>query len=234
MPRQLSIQRTDHRFFFAMTLLLIAYAVLGFWHSYLGAGLVRAPLPSLLVHVHAVLFVGWLALLAIQIILVCSGRLRTRRQIGTAMGFWAAAMVLVGPATTVMALRRPRSGVNAAVLAGDLAVAIALALLVGAGLARRRNPAAHKRLMLLTTCLVIAPAIIRWPFDAIQNGPPFLVFFFYLLPPLILAGYDLLTLRRVQRETWLGIGLAALVLLAFGALPAWGAWTAFADWLRRA
>ena len=60
-------RRTEHVFFFGMASLLAVYVLLGFWKSYLGAGLMLAPLPSFLVHVHAILFVGWIALLLGQI-----------------------------------------------------------------------------------------------------------------------------------------------------------------------
>lgn len=48
----------EYRLFLALAALLAIYAVIGFWPSYIGAGCVLAPLPSVLVHVHALFLVN--------------------------------------------------------------------------------------------------------------------------------------------------------------------------------
>lgn len=233
MTRVISRRRTEHLFFSGVALMLIGYVVLGFWRSYLAAGLMMAPLPSLLVHIHAILFVGWIALFMAQNVLIRAGNVATHRRLGAIMGWWAAAIVLIGPATVVMAVRRPASGVGTSAFAGDLAQTIVFAILIGSGLVHRRNGPVHKRLMTLATAAIMGPAIIRWPFDFIQNEPPIGILFFYLLPPLLLVAYDLATRRRVQKVTWLGLGLMAGVLAVFLLLPAWSGWLAFTHWVQR-
>jgi len=227
----ISQQRTDRLFFPLIALLLVVYVLLGFWPSYIGAGLVFAKLPSALVHIHAVLYVGWIALFTTQIALVETRHVGTHRQLGVVLGVWAVAMVLVGPATAIMALRREPHGISAAGFAGDLAQTIAFAILITAGFARRRRSHEHKRLMTLASAAIIGPALARWPFDFIQNGPPFALAFFYLLQPLLLLAYDLATERRVQRVTWFGLVVMLLVLLCFLALPAWQGWQLFTAWV---
>jgi hypothetical protein len=221
----------DRRFFAGIALLLLVYVLLGFWPSYIAAGFVFAPLPSILVHVHAILYVGWIALFGIQIGLIGTHRVAAHRKLGTLLGWWAAAMLLVGPATVVMAVRRPKSDLGALVFGGDLAQTIAFAVLVAAGLAQRRQAPQHKRFMMLASAVIIAPALARWPFDFIQNGPPFAFDFFYLLPALLLVAFDLLTLRRVQRASWIGLGIMLLVLASFSVLPEWQLWKDFTNWV---
>lgn len=227
-------RRIEHLFFSGVALLLGAYVLLGFWHSYVGAGLVLAPLPSLLVHIHAVLFVGWIALLIAQAALVSTGNVGLHRRMGKIMAGWAVALVLIGPATAIMAARRPGSGVGAAPLAGDFMATIAFAILIRAGFLQRRDAPAHKRLMTLASVAIIGPAIVRWPFGFIQNGPPIGVSFVYLLPPLLLVAYDLATRRRAHRAIWLGLGLIAAILVSFVAIPALPAWQAFTRWVQHA
>lgn len=226
-------RRTEHVFFFGMASLLAVYVLLGFWKSYLGAGLILAPLPSLLVHVHAILFVGWIALLLGQSALISAGNLALHRRLGAIMGWWAAAIVIVGPVTTVIALRRPDSGVNAVVFAGDLGQSIAFAILIRAGLVHRRDASAHKRLMLLATAAIMAPAIVRWPFDFILGGPPFGLVVFYMLPPLLLVAYDLAMRGHVHRATGLGLGLMTFAVASFLVLPALPGWLAISRWIQR-
>jgi len=227
----ISQRRTDRLFFPLIALLLVVYVLLGFWPSYIGAGLVFAKLPSGLVHIHSVLYVGWIALFATQIALVENRHVATHRKLGILMGWWAAAMVLVGPATAVMAVRREPSGLSAGGFAGDLAQTVAFTILISAGLARRRNAPEHKRLMTLASAAIIGPALARWPFEFIQNGPPFALAFFYILQPLLLIAYDLATQRRVQRVTWFGLGVMLLVLTSFLTLPAWRGWQIFTTWV---
>jgi hypothetical protein len=234
MVSAMSRRNTDHLFFPAMTLLLVGEMLLGFWHSYIGAGFMLATLPSLLVHLHAALFVGWIILFAVQTLLVARGRVVVHRRLGSAMGWWAAAMVLVGPATVIMALRRPASGVDATVLAGDFAQTIAFALLLARGLARRRHAPEHKRLMTLASASIIGPALARWPFAIMHAEPPIGIPLFYLLPSLLLLLYDLATLHRVHRATWFGVVLMVLVVVSFVALPAIPAWQGFAHWVQHA
>ena len=109
------------------------------------------------------------------------------RRLGPVMGVWASAMVLVGPATVVMALRRPGSGVGSGALAGDLAQTLAYVMLVGLGLMRRREAEVHKRLMLLGSAAMCGPAIVRWPyaFKGRRGGTGRLL----SVATLVLAGY---------------------------------------------
>jgi hypothetical protein len=226
-----SSRRTDRYFFPFIWLVLALYALLGFWHSYFGPGLVLAPLPSLLVHIHAILFVGWTVFFGIQIGLIESLRVATHRKLGALMAYWAAAMVVVGPATVVMAVRRPESGIGASILGGDLAMTIAFTILISAGLAARKDAPAHKRLMTLASAVIMGPALARWPFAFIQSDPPIGLDFLAMLPTLLLVTYDIATLRRVHRVTWLGLGLILMIAASFPLLPAWGVWQRFTTWI---
>jgi hypothetical protein len=85
--------------------------------------------------------------------------------------------------------------------------------------------------MTLASAAIIGPALARWPFDFIQNGPPFGLAFLYLLQPLLVIAYDLATLRRVQRVTWFGLVVMLLVLTCFLMLPAWPVWQGFTSWV---
>ena len=63
-------------FYIATSVLMGLMAVVGFWLTYFGP-LVRGTLSQpLLIHVHTVVFVGWLALFLTQVVLAAAGRLR--------------------------------------------------------------------------------------------------------------------------------------------------------------
>jgi hypothetical protein len=65
-------RRYDHPFFLAMTALILATVFAGFAPTYYLAG-IRAPLPSVIIHVHGAVFSCWILLLITQASLVCAG-----------------------------------------------------------------------------------------------------------------------------------------------------------------
>jgi hypothetical protein len=210
MTTNASSRRPERIFFISSALLFAAFVLIGFWRTYFRAG--AAALPSLLVHVHAILMVGWIVLVLCQVGLISTRKVKWHQQLGTAMAFWAGAILLIGPPTLIYALRRPGSGVDALILWGDLAQLLAFALLVSRALLLRRVPAEHKRLMLLATAVIVLPALARWPFDFMQKGPPIGIVALYFTVPVALAIYDLVTLKRIHRATLLGTVLIALII----------------------
>ena len=217
-------RRAERTFFIAAVLCLGAFVLIGFWHSYFRPGVFTAVLPSLLVHVHGALMVGWIILVLCQVGLIASRKVKWHQRLGTAIAFWAAAIVIIGPPTVVYALRRPGSGVNGLVLFGDFTMMLAFAILVALALLRRRTPAEHKRLMLLGTAVLMLPALVRWPFDFMQNGPPIGIIGLYFTVPLALLVYDLFTLRKVHRATLLGTVLMVLIVGTTETVPSTAWW----------
>jgi hypothetical protein len=124
-------------------------------------------------------------------------------------------MVIVGPPVVVIALRRPRSGVDGQALFGDLGEIIAFAAFIGAALLRRRDAAAHKRLMLLGTAIIMLPALARWPDWLPLSG----FLFLYLLTPLGLAVWDFSTRRRIHRATISGLAVMAVLFALTVVVP---------------
>jgi hypothetical protein len=86
--------------------------------------------------------------------------------------------------------------------------------------------------MMLATMAVVAPAIVRWPFDLIQNGPPIWPLLIYLVPPLLLLIYVWISKRQVYGVMGLGVGLMIAVFGSFIALPALPAWMELTNWIR--
>ena len=218
----------EHVFFLTAALALLAIILIGFGHSYFLAGIFLARLPSMLVHVHAALFVGWILLFAAQIALVATGHVRWHRRLGSIMAIWALLMLLVGPPTVVMALRRPHSGVGGIEFFGNLAQLLVFGILIGTALLRRRDSATHKRLMLLGTATLMLPALARWPFGL----PTPALLAVYLLVPLALLVWDRATLHRIHRATLLGLTLIVLLVASTLIVSATPVWIEFAHWVQ--
>lgn len=118
----------------------------------------------LIVHAHAAAFVGWLLLLTTQVALVRTGRVGVHRQLGQVGAFLALAMLVLGPLTaiTVDRLKLDTPKADPAFLSIQLLSMIAFGILVAWALAKRRDPAAHRRLMLLATLAMTGAGYGRW------------------------------------------------------------------------
>jgi hypothetical protein len=66
-PNQSSLRRS---LFSAMAVAILASVFVGFAKSYYLAGVFKAPLPNLLIHIHCAVFSSWILLLIVQTSLV--------------------------------------------------------------------------------------------------------------------------------------------------------------------
>jgi len=225
--------RSDHWFFAAMTLLACVMVFIGFAPTYYRAGLLRAPLPSPLVHIHAILFTGWIFLLISQVVLACTARLSWHMRLGKAGIPIAALMVLIGFATLVSAVRRHSapSMSTEALFAADTLQLSAFGVLVSFAFRLRSDPAAHKRLILMATAALMGPALSRWTFSFLDSN---LIFFLVLDSfSIFLVVFDLCTRRRVHPATLLGSGAILLTQYVMSPLAHATWWRAFTAWVER-
>lgn len=231
-------RRFDHVFFPGLAWLMLIIVFVGFAPSYYLAGVVRAPLPSLAIHVHAVLFSSWILLLIAQTSLTAAGRVDIHRRLGIAGVILAGSMLVVGVwAATDGLARGSHVGDPLAFYIFPLANVVAFAVLIVFAYRARFDPAAHKRLIMVASTALMTAPIARWHLHNFLRTREFgvgaimaerLSYIFILL----LIGYDLWTTRRVHRATvWAGAFLIVFRQLAlyFGRT---GVWHAFAGWVQ--
>lgn len=183
--------------------------------------------------VHAVVFTVWLLLVAAQVVLVVGDRVALHRKLGWIAVVWACLMAILGPWAAMVTKAPVVSGpASPQFLSDQLGDLIAFLALVASGVALRRNPAAHKRIMILSTIAILDPGYGRlaewiWP-----NEPrSMLVWFFWnfganvLLVALMLA-WDAWRGRLMKQFFTGAVGLLAFecfqVLLYF-----WVPWKIF-------
>ena len=180
----------------------------------------------LIVHLHAVAYTSWLLLLAVQVWLVRTGRLAVHRRLGRAAIVLLPAMLVLGPATAYYGVANnpymPDKWI--AWLSVNYTNAFGSAVLLAVGFLMRRNPAAHKRLMVMGTIAVTEPGFSRiWaPFLEARLGEGYVPFYFStyvgtLLLVIAVGVYDLATRRRLH-PAYVG---AALWIFANEALATW-------------
>lgn len=190
------------------------------------------PAPKI-IWVHAFVFTLWMFVLTAQVTLVLGNRVAWHRKFGWFAVFWASLMAVMGPwaaiASQVATLHTkyfdPQFlAVNLVDIAGFLA-------LLAWGIALRKNPAAHKRMMILSTVALADPGFARftgwlWPTEPSWVLPWFWQFFYgNVLLVALMAAWDWWRGRLLRS---FAIGAAALVAseVVCSLLYFWGPWKA--------
>ena len=230
----------ERRFYAGMAWAILAVVALGFARSYYLRPLFPAlhpltPPERFFYYVHGALFTAWFVLLAAQPALIARRRVDLHRRLGWVGAGLAAAMIVVGVQGALMAARRAGGFMGIPVPAAQFVlVPLTDMLLFGTfvtlAIVARRNPQAHKRLMLVASINLITAAIARIPIPLLQGN---LIGFFaatdLFFVPLIV--WDLLTRRRLHPVTLWG----ALVTMASQPLrlmlSGTDVWAKVASWL---
>jgi hypothetical protein len=206
------------RFYLGLSLLMVAVIVGGF--SQTVPGDFAPPGIPLLLHIHGAVFTCWVLLVVAQPALVVAGDVRRHRQLGYLGAALAAAMVALALAATVVAVRihmMPPAFPPAAFLVMNGLNAICFGALVAAGVAMRRKPEWHKRLMICATGAILGPGLGRFlPMGAMGPAAPFVMFAVNDIILFIGPLADLLVRRRLHPAYLWGVGA---VLLTEAAIP---------------
>ena len=205
MPRIIDAARSDRAFFLAMGLAILATVIAGFGPSYFWRSASAPPLSPLL-RVHGLAATAWILLFLAQVGLVAAGRTALHRKLGAAGIAIALALFVTGWAISVAT----RGWTEKLVFAAGALLMFAGYLM--AALHQRRNPPAHKRLMLLATLSVLAPAISRLGLPFVPHnsfGPNFATLAF-LVP---MVAYDLWARRGRIHPALAWGGLVFILML---------------------
>lgn len=161
-PYATGTDRGEARFFFVLACAMAATIVAGFS---LNLALGRSSFDSpLVVHVHALLFMGWVGIFLTQNALVFAGNLALHRRLGWIAAIWVPAMVLAGLAITRYSLQQgggaPFFDQNQFLISNPLHL-LGFAGLAGCAIARRRDTDWHRRLMFCSFTILTGPGIGR-------------------------------------------------------------------------
>lgn len=220
------------RFFLVMGLVLLAIVIGGFAPPVFTRPGGVASLP-LLLHVHGAVFVSWFLVFCTQARLAGSGNIRLHMQLGKASTLVATAMIVLGYFVIRGAYANPDWNVagmsRAASVMFPFTDIVNFTIAYGLAMANRRNPAAHKRLMLLAGLLIIDPAAARLVFTLGLALPVILILELALFSALI--AYDLKSRRRPSWTSLLGLGLFLVALAAKLTVAQSPGWRSFVEFV---
>lgn len=208
--------RTDeHRYFVAAAVVLTFLVLWAFGFEY--RDLIHPSHFTVLVQLHGLVMFAWVGLFLTQVTLIACRRPLWHRRLGIIGTAVAVLVVGLGVPTSITAARLGGDHLPAGLspsqfLAAALSSFAAFALLVGGGLALRRRPDFHKRLMLLSNMPPLAAVFAR------------LIFFLHLTVSiatlrnlLLLALFAGDTLRTRRLHPALAAGSALLIAADAGA-----------------
>lgn len=232
-PASTSWRRShEHLFFVGMAVLLLATVFVGFAASYYLAGMVNAPLPSRIIHVHALVATSWMLLFAAQVALVSAHRVDLHRRLGVIAVPLACAMVVTGLMAGVDILRRGiPPGLEHLLFLINTNMVFVFAVLIALAYRMRGAPPAHKRLIVMAHVALMFAGFIRWPVEFLYHNIPTAARAPYCFL-LLMVLYDLWSTRRVHSVTlWAGVFLVFVFEVQF-LVAGTMAWQAFAAWVR--
>lgn len=158
-----AVIRSRFYFFAAIALALVIFA--GFSRTYYLAFLFDVRPLTLLMHVHGLVFTAWALVFVAQTRLIAASRYDLHMKLGLAGVALAAAIVVVGVMTALVA--STSGGTRAFGLSAQRFVILPLAditffaVFAAAGVSLRRKRDLHKRFMMLAMISVLGPAVGR-------------------------------------------------------------------------
>jgi uncharacterized membrane protein len=224
----------DRNFFLLFVVLCWLGVLMGFFPAVSGRMQGRAdyPAPPIL-QIHAFAFVGWLMLLTAQMLLIRTARQSVHRQLGLVAFALIPVMVVSGFVSEIYSQRYYLSHPpdSQAFFIIPIWYVIGFGGLAAGAIIYRKEPAAHKRLIVLATTVIVGAAYARWWGDALWKmaGDRYggMLIHHYTATTLLLLlamGFDLMTrgtLHRVYRwgVPFIIVGEVATTILYHS--PAW-------------
>jgi hypothetical protein len=227
-------RRFDHLFFSGIAGLMLVTVFVGFAPSYYLAGMIHAPLPSMIIHIHGAVFSLWMVLLVTQISVVSAGRVDVHRRLGVAGFLLACLMLVLGVLAATDSLVRGAGPVGRDpkfFYIIPLSNILIFAVVIFFAYRARSNPSAHKRLILIATTALMVAALARWPFAMVHRHTPVAMRFSYLFLVAIVA-YDLWSTRKIQRATLWGSAFLISIQQVAAFVGRTVAWHQFATWVQ--
>lgn len=195
-------------------LLALAAVVIGFSTTYYLPMVRRSFAAPPVVHLHGALCLAWVLLFIGQALLVRNQRTRLHRRLGQAGLPIALGILVTGMGTALWATERDRESVATAftTMIGTLTSLTIFAAFVASGVAMRRKPDWHKRLMMLATIVVLWPAYFRFRhlLPWVPSPEIWLALVIADLPIIIAAIRDRIVYGRVH-PVWAIFGTALIV-----------------------
>ncbi len=225
----------DQRMVLAGLMLLLVCTLGGFGATYY-FNIENAMTFRFMTHVHVLTMTLWIFLLIAQTTLVRTGNVKLHMRLGIFGVALVAVMIPVGLIVGVQSVKYGSPSFPAEIprlsfLAVPFLSMLIFAALFAAAILRRKVPADHRRLMILTMVSLLGPGLARVKVEALAQLGPLLFIGFPMLVGILLLAVDSWRNRKVNIAFLIGtifLTVAAPMMLVIGGT---GPWLRFADWI---
>ena len=175
----------------------------------------ETPAPPAILHIHGAVYAAWLGLVSVQVFLVEKGDIRLHKSLGWVTAVVSAVMVPLGVIAALVDMARQVSHPDYApqFLGLEFIDMVGFAIFIAAGLLWRKDPAAHKRLMILSALALVDASFSRAWQLTIKVVPPgpfgwWMTYFLGTTLMLIaMAAWDLWRRRRIHPTVLFGMAV---------------------------
>ena len=223
--------------YIGLSLLCILIVFSGFWPSYFESAIVGAVDHPTIIHIHAVIYVGWLMLFLAQTWFAATGQIALHKKIGNWAIYYGVLVILAGWMVTFgIFYIRVQADLLAQTQTAFFSVGPPLDMIVfmpffAAAVYFRKVPELHKRLMIVATTALLIAAVARMWFWGTPR-PYFLEYLVWTSPILIAMVHDFVKRRIVHPVYVAGLIVIALESSAVRrVINGTDTWLAFNGWL---
>jgi hypothetical protein len=232
-PYARGTDRGEARFFFIMACTMVATILAGFsFNVVTGRSTFASPL---VVHLHAVVMLGWLGIYLFQNTMIMAGNVALHRRVGWVAVIWVPLVVIMGLVVMTHSLRErggpPFFDQNLFLISNPLQT-LAFAGLTAWAITLRRDTGWHRRLMFSGMAILCGPG-----FGRLLPMPLLIPYSWYVsafLPLLLFVGAgmiaDKLRYGRIHPAWLCGIGLPVALQLVATLFANSGTGIAFTEW----
>ena len=236
MNTMLSSSRTPRfSLYIPLALLAAVIAIAGFWRTYFAALFAGRSQADWFAHVHTVVFMGWIALVAFQAWLAMKGKIALHRKVGRIGMAFGVLLVVVGLSFALVRFTHRVATLGPDKMTGALLAPLTdmltFAIFLAGAWFTRAKPEFHRRFILLATTTILIAAVGRLsggtasvaardviPFLAVWLSPLWVAILYdawkhRILHPVYALGALLLVALRYRQlfretDTWMGISRA--------------------------
>jgi uncharacterized membrane protein YozB (DUF420 family) len=220
-----------------MSLAMAAVIIAGFSRTVSDDFTAGSKFPLLLA-IHGVVFTLWIVLFVAQPAIVARGSLKLHRRIGWIGATLAFAMLVMGLAATLYAIRFnavPSFFPPPLFLVMNTIGIVVFGGLVAAGVMLRKKAEWHKRLMLCATISILGPGLGRLlPMESFGRAAPIVMFAAILVFGLAGPIYDIVIRRRVHPAYIWGVSTIVISMVVTGPIAFTAAASALTAFIRLA
>jgi len=221
--------RVEHRrlLYTGLSGIMAGFAIVGFWSGYFGPLLLGTLVQPLLIHIHAIVFTGWLVLFFLQAYFAATKRIQLHLAMGRAGIWYGLLLIIVGFTTGVTRSTGRTDGEGPPLLLAIIEDMLMFAGFFGVAIWYRKKPKIHRPAMVVAATALLVAAVARMQFlpsEAIR-------LLIWAMPVLIAMTVEFKQTRGVHPVYLIGLGVFVVRTFSISLIAPTAAWGNFARWV---